>query len=79
MEDTPRVLVAGAGLAGCEAAWALAEEGIPTWAAQSAANLATCGVLSLDGGLSAPLTRGEAAELLCGALELQDSRDGGWF
>ena len=36
----------------------LAEEGIPTWAAQSAANLATCGVLSLDGGLSAPLTRG---------------------
>ena len=57
----------------------LAEEGIPTWAAQSAANLATCGVLSLDGGLSAPLTRGEAAELLCGALELQDSRDGGWF
>ena len=57
----------------------LAEEGIPTWAAQSAANLATCGVLSLDGGLSTPLTRGEAAELLCGALELQDSRDGGWF
>ena len=57
----------------------LAEEGIPTWAARSAANLATCGVLSLDGGLSAPLTRGEAAELLCGALELQDSRDGGWF
>ncbi|MFR6627828.1 MAG: hypothetical protein ACLURW_16360, partial [Flavonifractor plautii] len=43
----------------------LAEEGIPTWAAQSAANLATCGVLSLDGGLSAPLTRARQPELLC--------------
>lgn len=35
MEETPRVLVAGAGLAGCEAAWALAEEGIPVLLADS--------------------------------------------
>lgn len=51
----------------------------PAWAAQSAANLSTCGVLPADAGLSETLTRGEAAELLCAALDLMDSRDTGWF
>ena len=51
----------------------------PAWAAQSAANLSTCGVLPSDAGLTETLNRGEAAQLLCGALELLDSRDTGWF
>ena len=51
----------------------------PAWAAQSAANLSTCGVLPADAGLTETLTRGEAAELLCAALDLLDSRDTGWF
>ena len=51
----------------------------PAWAAQSAANLSTCGMLDAGADLSAPLTRGEAAQLLCSALELLDSRDTGWF
>ena len=51
----------------------------PVWAAQSAANLSTCGVLNGADSLSTQLTRGEAAQLLCGALELLDSRDTGWF
>ena len=51
----------------------------PAWAAQSAANLSTCGVLPAEAGLTETLTRGEAAELLCAALDLLDSRDTGWF
>ena len=51
----------------------------PAWAAQSAANLATCGVLESGDSLGAQLTRGEAAQLLCASLELLDSRDTGWF
>ena len=51
----------------------------PAWAAQSAANLSTCGMLDDGEDLSAALTRGQAAELICSALELLDSRDTGWF
>ena len=58
-------------------AWTAA--GVPAWAAQSAANLTTCGVLPGEGDLSGTLNRGEAAALLCAALELLDSRDTGWF
>lgn len=51
------------------------------WAAQSAANLAACGVIpSVDTdpqALSAPLTRGEAAELLDGALDVLAEQDSG--
>ncbi len=63
---------------------AFASEAVPTWASQSAANLATCGVLTADRdgslGLSEPMTRADAAQMLCGALELLDNRPaGGWF
>lgn len=59
-------------------------EPAPAWAVQSAANLQTCGVLRADStgalGLSAQLTRGDAAEMLLGAMEVLDARDtGGWF
>ena len=51
------------------------------WAAQSAANLAACGVIpSVDTdpqALSAPLTRGEAAELLDGTLDVLAEQDSG--
>ena len=57
-----------------------ADEDTPTWAAQAVANLSSSGVLTSTEIISDPLTRGEAAQMLCGALELQDSRDsGGWF
>ena len=49
----------------------------PVWAVQSAANLAASGVLDAGSALGDTLTRAEAAELLCGALELLDSRDSG--
>lgn len=59
-------------------------ETAPVWAVQSAANLQTCGILHADStgalGLSAQLTRGDAAEMILGALEVMDSRSsGGWF
>ena len=56
-----------------------AAEGVPAWEAQSAANLTTCGVLPAGSSLGETLTRGEAAQMLCSALELLDSRDTGWF
>ena len=54
------------------------------WAAQSAANLTACGVLpAVDvdpQALFAPLTRGEAAELLDGALDvLAEQNSGSWL
>lgn len=60
------------------------DAGVPAWASQSAANLQSCGVIRPDSAgtlsLSDTLTRGDAAELLCGALEVLDQRNsGGWF
>ena len=56
-----------------------AAAGAPAWAAQSAANLSTCGMLDSGTSLGTQLTRGEAAQLLCAALEWMDSRETGWF
>ena len=58
--------------------------GVPVWAAQSAANLESCGLLQAapDGvlSLSGTLTRGEAAQLLSGALDVLEARkEPGWF
>lgn len=67
------------------AAQTFAVEAAPDWAEQSAANLLSCGVVAVDASgttisLSEPLTRGDAAQLLCGALELIEQRDsGGWL
>lgn len=62
----------------------LAASDAPAWASQSAANLASCGVIRPDSSgaltLGGTMTRADAAELLCGALEVLDQRDGGgWF
>ena len=54
--------------------------GAPAWASQAAANLVSCGVMDEESSLSQPLTRGEAAQLLCGALDVLEQRqDGGWL
>lgn len=58
--------------------------GADHWASQAAANLAASGVLREEeagpASLSLPLTRAEAAELVCGALDMLDAREtGGWL
>ena len=62
----------------------MAVDGAPAWASQAAANLVSCGVMSTGSGGSLPLsealTRADAAQLLCGALELVEQREGnGWL
>ncbi|MEG1396385.1 MAG: S-layer homology domain-containing protein, partial [Oscillospiraceae bacterium] len=56
---------------------------VPAWALQSAANLETAGVLQTDSSgalcLSDTLTRGDAAQLLAAALEVESHRDRGGF
>lgn len=57
---------------------------VPAWALQSAVNLESVGVISSSDmsstAISASLTRGDAAQLLCSALEVLDTRnDTGWF
>lgn len=51
----------------------------PAWAAQSAANLASCGMLDEDTVLSDPLTRAQAAQLLVDAMSVEEERDSGWL
>ncbi len=53
----------------------------PAWAAQSVANLESCGVLETGGDLSGTLTRAEAAQLLCGAMDVLEQREAsdGWL
>ena len=53
------------------------------WAAQAAANLSASGVVAPQSmgtaQLSDQLTLAQAAEMLDGALDMMDSREGGWF
>ena len=54
-----------------------APESVPAWAQQATLNLTACGLLSGNDDSRRPddpLTRAEAAELLCSALELIDAR-----
>lgn len=56
----------------------------PAWAYQAAVNLETAGVLhpNADGALALneTLTRADAAEILCGALDVLEAREpNGWF
>lgn len=52
---------------------------VPVWAAQSAANLSSCGVISSNDTLDAPLDRAAAAQLLCGAMDVLEARDDSLF
>lgn len=56
----------------------------PAWAFQAAVNLETAGVMAPDAtgalALEEPLTRGQAAMLLAGAMDVAESREmTGWF
>ncbi len=54
-------------------------ETCPAWASQAVANLSSCRIITDSGRSSsaASVTRGDAAKLLLGALELSDSRSQG--
>ena len=56
------------------------EEQQSHWASQAAANLSACGVTTLETpALGDALTRGEAAQLLDGALDVMAQREDGWL
>jgi hypothetical protein len=48
-------------------------EAVPAWAVQAAVNLTSCGISCT--ATEEPLTREEAATLLCGALDTQNARE----
>ncbi len=51
-----------------------AGEDVPTWAAQSVANLESVDVLSDTSNYNAPVTRADAAEILSAAMDLLEAR-----
>ena len=53
---------------------AFGEDAVPSWAYQSVVNMEAVAVVSADAELSAPLTRGEAAQMLSAMLDVVDSR-----
>lgn len=57
------------------AAWYAPEDTLPVWAVQSAANISACGLLPYGCHfVDETLTRAQAAELLCGAMDLLAKR-----
>ena len=56
-------------------AWYAWDDSVPAWALQSAANLSACGLLPYGCSFSsASLTRAQAAEMLCGAMDVLAKR-----
>ena len=56
-------------------AWFAWDSAVPAWAAQSAANVASCGLLPYGCSFSdAALSRAQCAELLCGAMDILEKR-----
>ncbi len=53
------------------------DEAAPVWAAQAAANLSACSIISSSIRPSGELTRGEAAKMLCASLDLLAERTDG--
>ncbi|MGN1017982.1 MAG: Ig-like domain-containing protein, partial [Oscillospiraceae bacterium] len=49
-------------------------DAVPTWAAQSAANLTACGIASANEATEDTLSRAEAADMLAAAMDLIDAR-----
>ena len=50
----------------------------PAWASQSGATLGNLSALPLGGDLNQPLTRSEAAQLLCDMADVVERRSSGW-
>lgn len=48
---------------------------VPAWASQATANLTACGVLSVSARYMDSLTRADAAQMLCAAMAVRDSRE----
>ena len=57
---------------------AIASAECPEWACQAAANLSGCGVDTFYSAYADTLTRGEAADMLLGALKILDNRPSGF-
>lgn len=56
------------------------DSAVPAWAAQSAANMTAVSVLSSYADLSQPLSRAEAAQMLCAMQDVLEARQSkGWF
>ena len=56
-------------------AWFALDDSVPAWAVQSVANVASCDLLPYGCSFSDPvLTRGQAAEMLCGAMDILAKR-----
>ena len=56
-------------------AWFAWDDAVPAWALQSAANVASCGLLPWGCRFTdAALTRSQAAEMLCGAMDILAKR-----
>ena len=51
------------------------DSAVPAWASQATANLTACGVLTMSARYTDTLTRADAAEMLCAAMAVQDSRE----
>ena len=57
------------------AAWFSLDDAVPAWALQSAANVSSCGLMPYGCSFAEEtLTRGQAAELLCGAMDILAKR-----
>ena len=52
-------------------------EAVPVWASQAACNLEACGVLAPGCDYDAAVTRAEAAEMLCSAMDVLEARQSG--
>ncbi len=69
------ILDRAVGLTDAVSAWFAWDSAVPAWAVQSAANLSSCGLLPYGCSFSdATLTRAQAAEMLCGAMDIMARR-----
>ena len=69
--EAAAILDRAAKLTDAVATWFAWDASIPAWAVQSAANVSSCGLLPYGCSLSAEtLTRAQAAEMLCAAMDL---------
>jgi hypothetical protein len=75
MAEAAVMLDRAVGLTDAVSAWFAWDSAVPAWAAQSAANVASCGLLPDGCSFSdATLTRAQAAEMLCGVMDVLAKR-----
>ena len=75
MAEAAVMLDRAIGLTDAVQTWYAFDDGVPAWAAQSAANVAACGLLPAGCGFAdETLSRGDAAVMLVKAMELLEKR-----